>query len=464
MRPMHHPPLRVLVLVAVAIAAAPSVVHAQVRPDTSAIDSLRAEIDRLRGDLRELRQQISPPGADPAVAPADTADPLAALRAAAAAAAGTDTTSSDTVPARETPAAASAGGRAAGGLNVFNPEISVSGDVIAAFDADHPAEESFLPREFEISFVSNLDPYSRAKVFVGHHVPGLEFAPFEGDGHAPPQPGPEQEEAEETGAETEIEEGYVEWLGLPGGIGFTLGKFRQRFGTLNRWHAHSLPSAALPLPYLAFFGEEGLAQTGASVHWLPPSGGPITWEAWGELTRSSDEALFGESSGLSALGHINAFVPISDAQYFELGLSAITGPAEDEVVDERFGSRVWGMDFAYNWRPPRRALYRELTLRGGAVRGTRPVLDETHSAWGAFAIGEYRFSERWIGGARYEWTQNPVQPDEEVWLFAPALTWWQSEFVRLRAEFDVLGRLDDTIRRLVIQATFAMGPHKHETY
>jgi hypothetical protein len=42
----------------------------------------------------------------------------------------------------------------------------------------------------------------------------------------------------------------------------------------------------------------------------------------------------------------------------------------------------------------------------------------------------------------------------------------ESEFVRVRAEYDVLGGFEgnDSSGLFALQLTFAMGPHKHESY
>ncbi len=77
--------------------------------------------------------------------------------------------------------------------------------------------ENFDPREFEVGFQSPLDPYSNTKIFVS----------FEN-------------------GEVSIEEGYAYWTGLPGHIRFDIGKFRQQFGELNRWHLHALPRCPRP--------------------------------------------------------------------------------------------------------------------------------------------------------------------------------------------------------------------------
>lgn len=433
------------VVVALSIAG-PSVVHAQ--GVGAQLDSLRREVARLQARVDSLEAVVALLRAG-APAAAEPVDELAALRAAAAAAAGTDT--AEAAPEAEEPTQFVGRQRS---QQALNPELTVTGDLFGLVDLEQPDAGNWVPREFEFSLQAALDPYSRAKVFLGRHVEGGEILPFE---HG-------EEGAEEHGGGFEIEEGYVEWVGLPGGIGLTLGKFRQWWGTLNRWHPHALPGQMYPLPYLAFFGEEGLAQSGVSLHWLAPVSGFGTYEVWAELTASGNEGLFGESSRPSALGRVNAFWDLSRSTYFEVGFNAMAGPYADSVIASNWGTRLYGADFALSWRPPERSRYREATLRGGAVLGHVGNVIDPEDALGAFAIGELRLNRSWVLGARYEYTENPLDPTESTWLAAPTLTWWQSEWVRVRAEFDHLVRPDETLQLFLIQATFAMGPHKHETY
>jgi hypothetical protein len=446
------PLLAVLAAPCTAAVNAPAA-YAQQPPATTSVDSLRAELARLRQQLDSLSRIVARGGA--AQTADSAADPIAAIRAAAAAALAEDTTA--------------AGGAAVGegefvgrqrNLNVFNPEISVTGDIFAFVRSDAADEENFVPREFELALQSNLDPYSRAKVFVAHHRHGGEIEPFEA--HLDGEPG-EEEEHGHAEAETEIEEGYVEWVNLPGGFGVTLGKFRQRFGKLNRWHTHALPAQHLPLPYVAFLGEEGLAQTGASVHWLLPLHGAGTYEVWTEVTRSESDVVFGESSSVSVLGHVNGFWQLSPATYLELGASALAGSHVEEELEADFGGRVYGLDLTLDWTPPAMAKYRQATLHTGVLLSRSPLAGGD-DARGAFAIGEFKFAQQWIAGARWEWTENPLEPVESTWLVAPSLTWWQSEFVRLRAAYEFVDRVGERFGQFVIQTTFAMGPHKHETY
>lgn len=426
---------------ALVLALTPSLAAAQ----QTTTDSLRAQILRMQRQLDSLQAVI-------ARMPAAPADPIASIRAAAAAAAGIDT-------ARTAPPEPETFESRQRNLSALNPEISVTGDVFAFSHSQSSTENVFVPREFEIALQSNLDPFSRAKVFVAFHSHGGEVLPF----------AEEEEEGEEGhGFEVEIEEGYVEWLNLPAGLGISVGRFRQRFGKYNRWHPHALPAQQLPLPYLAFLGEEGLVQTGVSLHWLVPVHGFGTYEVWGELTRSSAEPLYGHSNGLSGLGRINAFWDLSPSTYFEIGLSGAAGDYEAEDADPGepvpTANRLWGADFTLDWRPPARALDRQATLHGGIAVNRRIMPDDADlTAMGGFAVAELKFARQWWAGFRYEYTEHPDDPDAHAWLVAPTLTWWQSEYVRLRAEYDVL-RGADRFGQLVLQATFAMGPHKHETY
>jgi hypothetical protein len=400
-------------------------------------------MERLAARVDSLSREMARLAAD-AAAPAD--DPLAELRAAARAAAGG-------VPAEPEEEQDFVGRERS--LQALNPEISVNADVFGYVNQDATGEDNFFAREFEISLISNLDPYSRAKIFVSRHFEGGELAPF-----------PEEEEHHDEGFT--VEEGYIEWVGLPAGLSLKLGKFQQQFGQLNRWHSHALPFQSRSLPHLAFIGEESLGQTGASVHWLlPVGGGAGTYEATVEVTRSENETLFGESGRPSVLGHLNAFWVLSPSTDLDLGLSWLHGSYEDTVavVDRELA----GAEVAFTWRPPDRARYRGFTLRGGVMMLDGLVTDaspDVDRALGFWAGAETRLSETLLVGARADRTEDPLDPAEHAWLVSPTVTWWQSEYVRVRLEYDLLGRsaVSTNEGRLVMQVTFAMGPHKHESY
>jgi hypothetical protein len=423
------------------------------------VDSVRAELARLAAMVDSLSREVARLRAQGQPAPAQE-DALARLRAAADSAAGRAAG-----PAAETPAQPQEFVGRQRSLQALNPEVSVTGDILAQPYQSNIDEPHFFPREFELSFVSNLDPYSRAKVFASHHTPGGEIIPFGG-------------EEEEEGGGMAVEEGYIEWVGLPGGLGLKAGLFYQQFGALNRWHSHALPFQSRSLPHLAFMGEEALAQTGVSTHWLAPIGsGAGTFEATFEVTASTNETLFGSSGDVSLLGHVNAFWNLSSSTDLDLGMSWIGGSYEDAASA---GHRnLYGVETAFTWRPPERARYRGVTFRGGVMMltglapdlpapppGTSPAPLLDGHALGYWTMVEARVGMNWLLGARFDRTENPRDTAETAWLVSPTVTWWQSEFVRVRMEYDLLGRsfLETDEGRLLIQVTFAMGPHKHENY
>jgi len=104
-----------------------------------------------------------------------------------------------------------------------------------------------------------------------------------------------------------------------------------------------------------------------------------------------------------------------------------------------------------------------MVLDGLVPESAAVVKDRALGFWGAL---ETRLAESWLVGARGDRTESPVNPDQTAWLLSPSLTWWQSEYVRLRLEYDLLGRsaLVTNEGRVLLQVTFAMGPHKHESY
>src|SRR5437867_2643257 len=288
------------------------------QPTQRQIDSLAAQVRALKAQLDSLRAAL---GRRPAaVAPAAAEDTsLAALRAAAAAAAGTDTTKLKADTAGPTKFV----GRERSQPQL-NPEISATGDVRAGAHIPGIQHDNFDPREFEVGFQSPLDPYSSTKIFVS-----LE------------------------NGNVSIEEGYAYWTGLPGHIRFDIGKFRQQFGELNRWHLHALPETEYPLALRTYLGDDALAGTGISLY--RAFGGLGTHELTAQVTRSSTDALFGGSGRPTYLLHLLNFWQLTRSAYMQIGATGLYGTNPDSSLRTRVG----GLDFRITWRPPAQALYRE---------------------------------------------------------------------------------------------------------
>ncbi len=410
------------------------------------VAQLRAEISRLRRDYLARIAALEIRLARLEQAPADdlsAGDDLEALRAAARAAARpraegqVNVDPSLSAPATSVPAPVADAPRP-GSLNVLNPEISLTGNVLAV--ASDRGRESLEIQEFELDLQAALDPFSRTRLTVAMH-----------------------------GEEVEIEEGYVVYPSLPGGLELTFGKFRQQFGVLNRQHLHALPQTELPAVLTTVFGAEGLAQTGISLRWLLPRPWAGANEITLQLTDGSNEAFGGEDfEHLSVLAHLKNFWEAGAATWFEWGLSGAAGKTH-----QGGDSRVWGTDLTYHWQPPARAKYRELTWRTEVLLARR---DDRHGsaaadAWGGYSYLEVLAARNLYFGIRYDDVADPVDCGGEACValrrrsFVPYLSWWQSELVRLRAEYQRLERdAGDTENRFVLQLTWAAGPHKHESY
>jgi hypothetical protein len=402
--------------------------------DPEAIATLRAELDSLRSDYAkrlarleaELARLEAAAGGAVELEEPPQEDDVERLRAAAREAAGVADPQAETLA----PPLEPAGGRGRN-LNRLNPEISFTGNVLGiGSDSDR---EEFEVQEFELDLQANLDPYSKTRWTVAF-----------------------------TDEEAEIEEGYVLFPSLPAGLSLTAGKFRQQFGVLNRQHLHALPQTEYPLVLTTFLSEEALAQTGLSLRWLVPRPWAHANELTFEVTDGSNEAFGGDSfERLVFLGHLKNFWDVGRSSYLEWGLGGVDGETADGGT-----SRVLGTDFTFNWRPPSRK-DREITWRTEVLFSDRD--DPTgigQEAWGGYSYLETLVARGLSVGLRVDRAEDPLVPSRDLRGLVPYVTWWQSEWVRLRGEYQYLDDdlLPDAEHRFVFQITWAAGPHKHDTY
>lgn len=381
------------------------------------LDSLAAALRAMQARIDSLTRQ-RPRG--------DTAadDELAALRAAAATAAG-DTAA---VPAGTVQAPRS--------LNALNPEFTATGDIRAmAFDPGPQAGNAFV-REVELGIQSALDPFATAKVFVA-----LE----DGEAH--------------------IEEAYAYYAGLPGHLRLDAGRFRQTFGELNRWHLHALPEDEYPLVLRRYAGEEGLAGTGLSLYWPLPFSGPAgTYELTLQGTTGDNEVMFAGGGRPSLSAQLSGFWQLSRTTFAQLSVSALRGSNPDTSLTTTAGA----IAARFSWRPPDRARSREITVRGELWALRRQLEQDAfdRTRLGGYADVSVRLSRRLVVSTRADYVQSPEPgPFGYEWAVTPALTFWQSEFVYLRALAEHLRTVTgEKTNRAGLQLVFAMGPHKHELF
>jgi len=415
---------RILCAVLLIAASIPARSAAQ-QPTQRQLDSLGAEVRALRIRLDSLRSAVARTArrpADTTRAPVD--EDIASLRAAAASMVGRDTTqTADTTSTRRFI------GRERNQAQL-NPEISVTGDVRGYGTTKGVQTENFVAREFEVGFQSALDPYSHTKIFISFENGGIG-----------------------------VEEGYAYWIGLPGHLRVDLGKYRQQFGELNRWHLHAVPETEYPLAIKTYLGEDGLAGTGLSLY--RAFGGLGTHEVTLQVTRSASDELFGNSGRPTYLAHLLNFWQLNRSTYMQLGGSILYGTRPDSALR----TRVAGLDFRLTWRPPSRALYREWTVRGELLAFRKQIAGVGPTRLGGYVSSTYKMGQRWIAGLAYNYVEVPELGGAITRQIIPSLTLWESEWVFLRGQYrwEKAAGLNAT-NQLAFQAVWAIGPHKHETY
>jgi hypothetical protein len=384
-----------------------------VRVLTTRLDSLERLLDSLMGSGSDTAQVV---------------DEIAALRAAARAV--VPEQPPDTTPEQHVIRSRS--------LSRLNPEISVTGDARLNARRPGPQEDNVDLREFSFGFQSALDPYSNAKVFFSFGEDGVG-----------------------------VEEAYAYWTGVPGGLRLDIGRFRQQAGELNRWHLHAMPESEYPLVIRRYFGDEGLRGDGLGLYWMSPfvSPGGGVHELWLQAVLGTNDVLFENGNRVSLLGHLNNFWQINRSTYMQLGMTALYG----ENPDSSLATGVAGIDLRLTWRPPEKALYRSFTLRGEAFGVRKRIAGTGDTRFGGYIGATYQASRRIHLGGRFDYVELLAIPDESEWAIVPQVTWWQSEWVFLRAEWQhtSLPTLDngrETTDRFVIQVVWSIGPHKHWNY
>jgi hypothetical protein len=405
----------------------------------------------IAGALAALLLASAPAGAqDPdRPAPPDTTESLEELEARLLGELG----ERDTTPGR-----APAAGAAASSLN---PDLSLIADFLVDLSPEEATLEEgdrFQLREIELGIQGAVDPYFRYDAFLGLH-----------------------------GGAIEVEEAYATTLGLPAALQARLGKFLLPFGKVNATHRPELQMFDYPLVIQEYFGEEGFSSTGvqASVIGRPlgfyqelslvaangmeAHGHGEEEEAHAALVPSQEEES-DEDHGKSLLddladrlwvAHLRSSIDLSEAANLELGASWGTGTAEEE--EELVRTNLYGVDAIWRWKPPARAKYRSAILQAevmwrdevGSGLGTRV---------GAFLYGQWQLGRRWYAGARLDRVERA---EEEGTLRGGQLLLkvFPTEFSQLRLAYE---RRDpeagEGLDRVILQTTFALGPHRPHAY
>jgi len=318
-------------------------------------------------------------------------------------------------------------------------------------------ENLFFPREVEVSFFGQIDPYARAEVRI------------------------------ETGQSSRngelnigLGEGHLTLLTLPFGTQLKMGRLRNRFGLLNELHSHDRPFIDDPNVLVQFFGAAQLRENGFEATWVPAL--PFYLQVLGGVFNGENEVAFGRNTlrHPHATGRIRTFFDLGDFGAIQLGSSIANGD-----TPEQKSSTIIGFDMKYKYTPTgwQRALFTAygeylVSLRDVLVTDSDGIDQTRHRNRQGFYVGAdvrpFAHGElsKWLLGFRYDWTQYPVNPGQE-WAAGPFIAYYPSEFLRFRLGYKHTERTNccsylnfadngGSARRvdeIFLQATFILGAH-----
>ncbi|MGM0593732.1 MAG: hypothetical protein ACQETD_04260 [Pseudomonadota bacterium] len=226
--------------------------------------------------------------------------------------------------------------------------------------------------------------------------------------------------------EVELEEAFIETLGLGGGAAVKAGRFFSGIGYLNSQHPHSWDFADAPLVYQGLFGG-ALRDDGVQLSWVAPTASYLKLGV--EATRGAQFPAGGSAN--DGAGAAVAFVKIGGdvgvGHAWQLGLSRWQADVEEresggghahggETAHIHYSgdSDVSGIDFVWKWAPNGNSTGQNLTFQAeyfvrnekGEVEFAHDTesgsaaLDGEQTGWYAQAV--YQFMPRWRVGLRYD--------------------------------------------------------------
>ncbi len=407
-------------------------------PTAADLNALRSQMDSLKADyekrIQALESQLQALQSQLQTAP----KPEAAVAAAAP----------EQQPAAQVPPGAQGAGGPGGALpvygggsaasKVFNPDIAVIGDFLGAAGSNKMnPDPAFEMHESEVALQAIVDPYARADFFISFGEQGVN-----------------------------LEEGYLTFPAIPGGLLVKVGKMRAAFGKVNTLHNHVLPWADRPLVTRNLVGgEDGINDAGFSVARLLPN----PWfflEATGQAFRGDSNDLFKSSKrgDLSYVGHLRGYQDITDSTNIDLGVSFSRGHNSSGIVSDfdlgRFKTTLYGADATIRWRPLQRSIYHSFVGRSEFIWSRRGQPGGVQSAFGYYLSGDYQFARRWFTGFRYDRSKRAddatlIDKGQSV-----TLTYWPSEFSQVRGQYRrTQYAVGATANELLMQFQFSIGAH-----
>lgn len=411
------------------------------------IRDLEDRIVALEGQVRLLKSQPSV-----AAATATPGQPSPASTASPTSAETTGTATAQAAP--QEPVRLGGAGTAAS--KALNPDISMIGDFIGTAGKNNVVSSPAMEmHESELGVQAIIDPYARGDFFLSFGEEGVN-----------------------------LEEGYITFTALPGGIVAKAGKMRSAFGKVNTLHNHVLPWIDRPIVSGNLVGgEDGINDAGFSVTRILPAPKGLFLEGTGQLFRGDSADVFKSSqrSDVSVVGHLRGYGDISESTNLDLGVSYARGHND---LGSSFVTNLYGIDATLRYKPLRRAIYKSFVGRGefiwsqrqqpggaACLPGTCPdgVAPNFQRAFGFYTSADYQFARRWFVGGRFDRSGRARDSRITDNGTSVVLTYWPSEFAQIRGQYRFTrygAPLSSTAppgkedaNELLMQVQFSLGAH-----
>lgn len=360
------------------------------------------------------------------------------------------------------------------------PDVSAVGDLVGDLSPrgstlSDPNKRVDV-REVELAFQAAVDPYFRGDIFLG--ISDAE--------------------------KISIEQAFLTTTALPKQLELRIGRYLMPVGKINLTHRHDLHTIEYPWVVQRFLSNDGLKGTGL---WLLRVFSPFGFyqelnltvvDRFGEPLEGAQIAapVNKRVSGLGYSARLRNYVDISESSNFELSGTVMTGvreqpitpltPSGDTPAINAVGARqtIAGADLTYRWRPLQQGLYKSFLLQAEYMRQfneknpTLPAnplgngvtyLGPARDVNGAYVFARYQLSQRSYFGTRYDYVQsyNTATLGPNLHAASGYLEFFPSEFSKLVAGYERIfqggfqsGFAYDKVDRILLQASFALGPHK----
>lgn len=298
--------------------------------------------------------------------------------------------------------------------------------------------------------------------------------------------------------EIELEEAYIEALGLGHGLNVKAGRFFSAIGYLNEQHEHSWDFSDAPLIYRGLFGNQ-LNDDGLQVSWLAPT--DLYLQFGGELLRGDDFPAAGaDHDGVGAYSlftRIGGDVGTSHSwqagvSYWSADVDDRTGETHshgDETATETPSftgdNEIAALHLVWKWAPDGNPTQQNLKLQfeyfdrdeDGSIimEGSSPLemtsYDGDQKGWYAQAV--YQFMPQWRVGLRYDRLNvdnkgsefdileesGLSDEDHDPERFSIMGDWANSEFSWIRLQYNHDESYTDSDNQVILQYVHSLGSH-----